>query len=95
MNVEFHLQTTGEAASDPYLDMADVEQLFYATRADLYRALERKLAGVRCAEHDAEPLVRVTVTYDHAIEQMDISYNVETCCSPFLLRVVQILHRTG
>lgn len=95
MHLDFDLRWTGEAASASALNTADVEELFYATCADVSRTLERKLAGVRCVEHDAEPLVRVIMSYDRDTDQMDVSYNVEACCPPFLLRVVQILHRTG
>jgi acetaldehyde dehydrogenase (acetylating) len=95
MQIEFDLRVSGDEHADPYLDLSDVEMLFQATRADLHHAIERKLAGVRCVEHDTGPVVRVTVSYDRDTEQMDVSYNVETCCQPFLLRVVQILHRIG
>ncbi len=95
MQIEFDLRVSGEEHADPYLDPSDVEMLFNATRADLRPAIERKLAGVRCAEHGAEPMVRVVVSYDREAEQMDVVYTVEACCQPFLLRVVQILHHIG
>jgi hypothetical protein len=95
MQLEFDLQVTGETPPEPSWGAAEVEQLFQAARSDLSAVIERKLAGVRCFEHDASPLVRVTISYDQAAEQMDVSYNVEACCQPFLLRVVQLLHRIG
>ncbi len=95
MQIDFDLRVSGEEHADPYLDPSDLEMLFNATRADLCHAIERKLAGLRCAEHGAEPAVRVVVSYDRAAEQMDVSYHVDACCQPFLLRVVQVLHHIG
>jgi len=95
MQLEFDFKMIGEEPPDPYWEAAEVEQLFQAARSDLSAAIERKLADVRCVDHDAGPLVCVTISYDWEAEQMDVSYNVETCCQPFLLRVVQTLHRIG
>lgn len=95
MHIEYDFQTMGEPLSDPYLDATALEQLFAQTRADLGNAIQRQLGDLRCPEHGQAPSVLVRGIYDHTTEQMDVSYGVDTCCPPFLLRVVQVLHRIG
>lgn len=95
MQLEFDFQTIGSALPDPCLDEAALDYLFKQTQADLGSAIERKLGDMTCAEHEQPPAVIVRAVYDHETEQMEISYGVDTCCQPFLLRVVQVLHHIG
>ena len=91
VNITFEWQEDGETWLDPY----ELRTMFEQTRQDLTHALARKLDGVQCAEHGQAPHIHISGKYDHHTEQMDISYHVDTCCKPFLLRVVQILHHAG
>lgn len=93
--ITFDYQRTGEIQPEPYLEDEDIENLFEQTRADLGSAIERKLAGIVCADHQQAAAVRVNLLYDRQTEQMEVSYSVEPCCQPFLLRVVQLLQRVG
>lgn len=93
--IDFEFTVTGKAHFDAYLDEEDIRLMFERTRQDIGSALQRKLTRVVCAEHDREAGVLVRAVYDREIEQMDVSYSVDSCCQPFLLRIVQILHRTG
>jgi hypothetical protein len=95
MHLEFDFQTSGDSQPDPFLNEESLERLFANTRAELEDAITRKLGEMTCAEHNQAPAVLVRAIYDRDIEQMDISYSVEACCSPFMLRVVQVLHRIG
>jgi hypothetical protein len=37
--------------------------------------------------------VQIAGTYDAGAEQLDIHYNVDTCCQPFLMQCVAALNR--
>ncbi len=95
MRLEFDFQTSGEAQPEPYLNEEALEMMFANTRNDLEDAITRKLGDLTCPEHHQAPAVLVRAIYDREMEQMDISYSVESCCPPFMMRVVQILHHIG
>ena len=93
MEIEFDLRTRGEALPDAFLDSYELELMFDATRRSIRAGLQRKLADLRCAEHQQPPQFRITGVYDNQSEQMDVQYHVDACCQPFLLRVMQVLNR--
>ncbi|MBZ0287956.1 MAG: hypothetical protein K8I30_10105 [Anaerolineae bacterium] len=76
-----------EEVADEYL----AEMLRY-TREQIREDVTRKLADVRCPEHNTQPRVTVTGTYDTAAEQMELSYHVDSCCQIGLLRAVSALN---
>jgi hypothetical protein len=78
---------------DPMLDEHELETLLDHTRTQIRRHVLRSLGDLRCEQHDKAPRVRVTGRYSQDSEQLEISYNVDTCCKPFLLRAVQALNR--
>jgi hypothetical protein len=79
--------TTPAEVEDEYL-----AEMLEHTGEQIRRDVERKLADMRCAEHDQPPRVSVTGTYDTAAEQMELSYHVDSCCQMLLLRTVQALN---
>lgn len=95
VQIEFDLATEGAALEEAFLTPYELELMFEQTRQDLGAALQRKLAGVRCAEHDAEPQITIRGRYDHETEEMALDYNIDTCCKPFLVRVVALINRTA
>jgi hypothetical protein len=95
VNITFEWQEEGELDGEAWLEPYELSMMFEQTRQDLTHALERKLAGVTCAEHGDAPRIHIIGKYDYTNEQMDVSYHVDTCCKLFLLRVVQILHHVG
>ena len=64
-----------------------------APRRSIGAGLERKFRDVVCGEHGEAPAFKISGVYDHAKEEMDIQYHVDTCCQFFLLRVMQILNQ--
>lgn len=67
--------------------------MFEGTRQSVGAGLRRKFANVLCKEHAEAPRFTISGVYDNAIEEMDIQYHVDSCCQPFLLRVMQILNQ--
>ncbi|GAB1420320.1 hypothetical protein MASR2M15_04110 [Anaerolineales bacterium] len=93
MKIDFDFETDGFLQEDPFLDPYEQEMLFDNTRRSITAMLERKFAGVRCDVHQEEAKFLITGVYDNDSEQMELSYHVDTCCQPFLLRVMQILNQ--
>lgn len=95
VQIDFDLATEGAALEDAFLTPYELELMFEQTRQDLGAGLQRKLAGVRCAEHDAEPRITIRGRYDQETEEMAIDYTIDTCCKAFLVRVVALINRTA
>ena len=93
LKIEFDLRVDGEASADPFLDGCELALMFDSTRRSMGADLRRKFAGIVCPEHAAAPRFKISGVYDNAVEEMDIRYHVDTCCQPFLLRVMQVLNR--
>lgn len=95
MEITFDLRTEGEAPPDAFLNPYELEMMFDSTRQSIRAGLERKLADRVCAEHGQPPKFLISGRYDHASEQMDIQYHIDTCCRLFLLDVMRMLNRQG
>lgn len=92
MKIEFNFDIDGALNDEPFLDSYELDYLFRQTRESIAAALERKLDGLRCEEHQQEPTITVTGRYDGESEQMDIEYHVDTCCQMFMVKVVKMLN---
>lgn len=95
LELTFSFDSVGTAHDHPYLEAYELEMLFLQTQQELDPALRRKLDGLICATHQQAPKLHITATYDQEREQFELDYGVDTCCKPFLLRVVQRLQGTG
>ena len=93
MEIAFDLRTEGEALPDAFLDPYELEMMFDSARQSIRAGLERKIGDMTCAEHGHAPKFLIAGRYDHASEQMDIQYHVDTCCRLFLLDVMRMLNR--
>ncbi len=93
LKIGFDLRVDGEAHREPFLDSYELKLMFDSTRRALGADLRRKFADVVCPEHGSAPRFKISGVYDNAIEEMDIQYHVDTCCQPFLLRVMQVLNK--
>ena len=93
LDIKFDFRVEGEALAEPFLDRFELELMFEGTRQSIGAGLERKFADIVCEEHAAAPCFTISGVYDNALEEMDIQYHVDTCCQPFLLRVMQMLNR--
>lgn len=93
MQIEFDFQTEGDELPDAYFDAFELDVMFQHTRESIRKTLEHKLTGVVCDQHGEAPRFTITATYNHETEQMDLAYNIDTCCKLFLVRVTKILNR--
>ena len=93
LEIDFDLSVAGEALADPFLDSTEISLMFDGTRQTIGAGLKRRFDEITCAEHGKAPRFKISGVYDNALEEMDIQYHVDTCCQPFLLRVMQILNR--
>lgn len=93
--IEFKFDIDGTLHDEPFLDNYELEYLFRQTRETMGAALERKLDGLVCDEHQQEPTITITGRYDGESEQMDIDYHIDTCCQMFMLKVVNMLNNVN
>ncbi len=91
--IEFDLRVDGEASPEAFLDCYELDLMFESTRRSIGAGLRRKFSGAVCEEHGEAPRFTIHGLYDKSIEEMEISYHVDTCCQKFLLRVMQILNQ--
>ena len=94
IRVDFDI-TVDETASQaaPLLDEYERAMMLDHTKAQINKHVQQQLTNLYCDEHGEPPKVRITGTYSLETEQLDISYNVDTCCKRFLLRAVTELNR--
>jgi hypothetical protein len=78
---------------DPLLDQHEIEMMLEHTRAQINNHVQSALGAMRCEVHGQPPAIRVTGVYSLETEQLDVSYNVDTCCQPLLLKAVMALNR--
>ena len=93
LEIQFNLHVDGDELPDAFLDAQELELMFENTRRSLGAGLRRKFRDVTCDEHSVAPKFTITGVYDNNKEEMDIRYHVDTCCQPFLLRVMAILNQ--
>lgn len=92
IEIEFIFDTEGTPFHDAFLDPYELDMMFEHTRASIQNDLDRKLGLMRCEEHHQPPRFKISGQYNYEIEQIDLQYHVDTCCQPFLLRVVAALN---
>lgn len=95
LKIEFDFDTEGATSDDAFLDPYEIELMFEQTRQSLQTGLQRKLAGVTCPEHGKAPHIIISGRYNNETEDMDLNYNIDTCCKLFLVQVVKTLNNVG
>lgn len=93
LNFDFDIE--GALQEAPFLDSYELNYLFEQTKASMSRDIERKLGEMRCAEHQQEATITITGRYGGDSEQLDIDYHVDTCCKPFMLKVIATLNNVN
>jgi hypothetical protein len=78
---------TVDEIEDEYL-----AEMLEHTSAQIQRQVERQIGEMCCEEHGGQPKVTVTGMYATDVDQMELSYHVDTCCQMLLLRAVQALN---
>lgn len=95
VQIQYNFDIDGALREDPFLDRLQVHMMFEQTRQSIEGSLQRKLAGVTCAEHGAGPTIIINGRYDSDREEFDVGYHIDTCCQLFLVRVVKVLNNAG
>lgn len=91
--ISVRFEVDGEPVLPEQLDdQNELAELLDYTQAQIKAQVARQLGGLRCDSHDQPPRVTVTARYTSDVGQMELSYHVDTCCKPFLLRAVQALN---
>jgi len=95
INVNFDIQMTADvdANEDAWLDPYETQMMLDHTRAQIDAHIQRALGTMHCDTHSEPPRVTVNGRYDTEQEELDISYDVQTCCKPFLAQCIAALNR--
>jgi hypothetical protein len=93
VEVQFDIHVVGQGHEDALLDEFEVQMLLENTMAHLEQHVQDRLAGQICEEHGQAPKVLISGTYSLEDEQLDVSYNVEACCNPMIMRSIGLLTR--
>jgi len=92
-DITVRFEVDGEPMALEQIDeQEELAELLDYTEGQIKAQVTRQLGDMRCAEHGQPPQVVVTAQYTSDVEQMELSYHVDTCCKPFLLRVVSALN---
>ncbi|RMG84276.1 MAG: hypothetical protein D6712_11530 [Chloroflexi bacterium] len=92
---EFQVQQGSNGSGGEHADSLEQHMLFEHTRASLERDIRRKLGRIVCNEHHEAPKIHITCTYDALNEQMDVNWNIDTCCKLFFVQVVKTLNQVN
>lgn len=95
VQIQYDFDIDGALRQDPFLDRLQIQMMFEQTRQSIEHSVKRKLSGLTCDEHGAEPTVIITGRYDTDREEFDINYNLDTCCKMFMVRVVKTLNNVN
>lgn len=92
-DITVRFEVDGEPVTPEQMeDQFELAELLDYTEAQIHQQVTRQLGDLRCAEHGQPAHVIVTGQYASDVGQMELSYHVDTCCKPFLLRAVQALN---
>lgn len=93
VEIDIVVDDTGDSSANPLLDEYEIAMMLEHTKAQLSHHVQQSLGDLRCEAHGQQAKVRVTGSYSLETEQIDVSYNVDTCCKPFLMQAVMALNR--
>jgi hypothetical protein len=94
IDVEFNIRVDdSEAAPDRLMDDYELAMMLQHTKAQITKQVQDSLGEMRCAEHDQAPRVIVSGAYSTESEQLELQYNIDTCCKRFLMEAVHALNR--
>ena len=95
VKVEYDFDIDGALHEDPFLNRYEITLMFEQTKQSMGNALIRKLDTMTCDEHGDDPTIIISGRYNGETEQLDISYNIDTCCKLFLARVIKTLNNVN
>ncbi len=94
INVLFNIHITDdESHDDAWLDPYERDMMLEHTRGQITAHVQRALGTLICETHNQMPQVTINGTYNSLTEELDIQYDVQTCCQLFLMQCVAALNR--
>lgn len=78
---------------DPWLDAYETRMMLDNTRHQLESHVKHALGDLTCPEHAKHAHVTINGVYNAETEELDVSYNVDTCCQLFLMQCIAALNR--
>lgn len=90
---DIHLEG-GMDQEDMILDDYELSMMLEHTKGQMNTHIQRALGELHCDVHGKSPEVTVVGKYSLETEQLDVSYNIDTCCKPFLLKSIAALNRS-
>ncbi|MDX1993902.1 MAG: hypothetical protein SF029_16060 [bacterium] len=95
IEVEFNIRVDdAESLPDRLMDDYELAIMLEQTKAQITKQVQASLGELRCAEHDQPPRVIVSGAYSTESEQLELQYNIDTCCKRFLMEAVHALNRS-
>lgn len=96
IEVTFDIQLDGGGMDhqDMMADDYELSMMMEHTKSQMNTHIQRALGDLLCDEHREAPEVKIVGKYSLETEQLDVSYNIDTCCKPFLLKSIAALNRT-
>ncbi|GAB4523083.1 MAG: hypothetical protein OHK0046_36360 [Anaerolineae bacterium] len=93
IEVEFDIQVTDTPQEEPLFDTYEMDMMLAHTKEQMLKQVEASLGAMRCAQHDQPPKVRISGKYSLQTEQLEVVYNIDTCCNTFLMQSIRALNR--
>jgi hypothetical protein len=91
VNVIFNIQMID--SDEGWLDSYERDVLIEQTKNQLIGHIQNALKDLTCDTHQKPPQVTINGVYDVETEELNVEYDVQTCCQLFLMQCVARLNR--
>lgn len=92
INVVFNVQMI--ESDEGWLDSYEREVMIEQTKNQLEKHIQTALKDLICDTHQQTPQVTINGEYDVATEELNVKYDIQTCCQLFLMQCVARLNRS-
>jgi hypothetical protein len=93
INVVFDIRITDNEDENAWLDPYERDMMLEHTRSQINTHIQRALGELMCDTHHQPPQVTITGTYNNDTEELDVNYDIQTCCQLFLMQCVVTLNK--
>jgi hypothetical protein len=91
VNVVFNIQMI--ESDEGWLDSYERGVMVEQTKNQLASHIQNALKDLLCETHHQPPQVAINGKYDVETEELNVEYDVQTCCPLFLMQCVARLNR--
>lgn len=92
VNVVFNIQII--ESEDGWLDSYEREVMIEQTKQQLQGHIQQAFKDLLCDTHQKAPQITINGTYHIETEDMNVEYDIQTCCQLFLMQCVARLNRS-